>query len=267
MNKKNKKYVYYSLIIIFLLIIWFLTLIIGSELFVIKDRNFINNFSGSFFGALFSACVLFFSWFFGKRYMRNIKHLNTLIKLEHFFNRALNTNSDNINFTKSLIKAIKSKTPYISQSNIIELDNDVLLNLKNIDIANDIFSIFIDIEKINKSLKLLDNWYSKLLDKFVDKQIDSTIFLKLLNQNYLDKLEELLNKQERLDGDMENIIAKINALRICDKTFLNNLMDKMQNFKYTKEFYTILPGEIEIVKEGRKKVAEESKQDKRKKIN
>ena len=216
---------------------------------------------GGFFGAFFS--FLFIKY--GMIYERKNRHYNALVKLEYLLNSTISQIEDNkytIDFFNKVLNncfdETKSSIVYVKFQNF-KLNNSILLDLTNINLINDLFNYFIDIQKINNDMELMSETYQELRESIIDSNISREDYKK--NAEYLVGQLDTLNKF--LNHLQEQTIIKLATARILNrsKPFFTRIVLKFSQNRYSKKLSKNLPGEIRKIKKEIENIKKESQEE------
>lgn len=256
---KNKKKIFSIFTFLILLATPILIIFIFGK--TLKENSkYLESSWGAFFGAFFAFSFLIIEKFVSRYYKRYAKHKNALIRLDRLINWNFCAISDNIYLIDGMIKSINERVLYYFNFKDLRVDQEITIESYNIDLINDLFVLYIDMEKINNDLNMLTESYKEGKIYLMDKKITKLDFDNHANEmiSYLNLIKGGLKD---MDSEMEKIAAK-NRILMRKKSiasFLNDIIMNLFNLNYNhtekKE-----NKELEIIKGERKKSAEQSKE-------
>lgn len=180
--------------ILFLVILVFLAVYmfeIFNKLFIESNSKFIESASAAFLGAFLAFIFVRIADFFTSYSDRITKGHSSLVKLQHLLNGLLTSLDDNIYIIECFEKnyATYSKKPlgnsfiWANRLNQHELMDNLIVDLINIDLINELFSLNTHLKKLNSSIDTINQAYVESKTAFVNKQITE--------QNYRDNVANI----------------------------------------------------------------------------
>ncbi len=195
----------------------------------------------------------------GIRYSRQARNWNALVKLEQSFNTNLQMNHENITLLEQALGEMeKGKLP-VFHLRTWEIDTDVLLEIVNIDLINDVFSLNIDLKRMNHFAGVTSSLFSevrkhRLSGQITDEEVGTAI------SSLKKDVENMREYAKFLDGEIQTILAKVRML--CkSKGFMRSVLKFFtKNEYYPTDSAKRLEKELVLIKDDIKKVAEQKKQ-------
>lgn len=245
-----KNIVYIILFVALLCCFWYLTLNVFFGIFVDKNHDYIVNGLGSFFGAFWAFLFMLVADFVKNKIERVKTHVNSLVKLEYKLNKILAINSDNLFEVKKFTETLEEKN-FISDVKFIQTEelDDLLIDFLNIDFINDVFSVNIDIYKTNKSFDQIQRGLDEIKLKIVKDDLKNKI---------LPSFKYMHNFLEKLDKDIEILMAKTQALIYFDQPTNNKMFINYFNNKSKRRFESKWKEKLEQIKKDREKTYQKS---------
>ncbi|MBC7943771.1 MAG: hypothetical protein H7X91_00555 [Burkholderiales bacterium] len=228
-------------------------------------RALLGGFAGAFFAFLF---IRLGDWL-TRLYQRRATHYNALVRLQYYFNECLVLTGDNIFIADDFFRCFAEESRegeelriFMNRFIAYPRDIELVISLSNIDYANELYSFNIEIQKTNQSMATVNRSYEQMLEAFVSKNIDASVYqanVHALRIHYVELRKFLL----RIKHDLVLLIAKA---RLLDREapWLFKVIRALTSTTYGKGFEkrvgveaTKVESEIEAVaKKSRDKIAE-----------
>ncbi|MFH0972828.1 MAG: hypothetical protein V1768_02435 [Patescibacteria group bacterium] len=232
---------------------------IFDKIFFQEEADYINNSVGAFMGAFFAFLFIRIGDISTKIYERNKLHHNTLVKIELLFNNYQNIINDNIfiidKFIEIAEKCISQNQPFVYYNKLHQFPahKELLLDLRNIDLINEIFTFQIDIDKMNSSMQTATDLYSSMSQALTSGAMNVGAY-NVNIKDLIKKYKVLKAYLKALENDNIKIVATIRIL-LEQKTFSNYFISlpaqrypKNLKEKVDKEIKKV-HGEIEVIRE------------------
>lgn len=218
---------------------------------------------GAFAGAFFAYLFVRFGDGLKKIYDRREKNHTTLVRLQHYLNDCLNTASDNIFIADECMGVFDEKRLQGNEHPIFmnvfhqfPIDRELVIGLTNLKFVNDVYSLNVDLRKMNDSMATVDRAYSQIRDAFVAKQISSADYI--LNARHTRQRSiQLKAFLVQLKQDLIRLFATTNIL-LRDPPFLVRVVRFAAETRFPKDFDTALGKEIVKVSVEMEGIAQES---------
>lgn len=193
-------------------VIFYFVFAIGNKIFVELDSDYILPSVSAFMGAFFAFLFLITGQWFSQFYSRHRKHRNALVKLEYSLNEYADVSNKNIGLLKGLDERLNS-LPVMSMSTFgtIQVDKNILLELKNIDLINDLVSFNLDADTGNHELHQLTVLYFEVRQDFVKGRLGGERLKRTLT-SFKGDLNTVLKFLESFEKDTKNMLAKVRIL-------------------------------------------------------
>ena len=186
------------------------------------------------------------------------RHRNALIKLEQIYCENLDIIQRNIYDLEKLVSTILKASEsgaipmYFGKSVPIMYDRNVLMDLTTVDLMNEIMSMNIDCGRANSDIELIKDMYERMKPFLVDT--------KNANALSADINKEIIFLKD-IDKQTEDLLAKVQILAQMQKPMLTRLiMVFMPKQSHGKKFEDLYRRKIREVREGRKRVGQESRE-------
>lgn len=231
------------LFVVILAFVGVISAVVFFKLFILPDAKFTDSASAAFLGAFLAFIFVRLGDFFKSYSDRTTKNHSSLIKLEHALNALLTSLDDNIFIIERFETVYKKYTEVPSSNQVflwanklhpVERYDETILNLLNIDLINELFSLNIGLKKLNDSMDTLNTAYSESKDALISKRIDS--------ENYLENMarihEDMINLKLFLEHSIEDTIQALAAVRVLAKNrpLIGYLLRTLAGRKYDKTF-------------------------------
>lgn len=225
------------LIVIFAFIFAF-GIFVFDKIFFQSDSGYINNAIGAFMGAFFAFLFIRISEAFTKIYERENRHYNALVRLEHICNGYLNIISDNIfvidDFIDIAQKAVQNDKRFIYFDVLHEfsIDKEITLDLANIELINEVFSLEVGVKKMNYSINATNRFYTDIKNAFIQKNIDFETY-KINVNKLIEKLIQLKSFLTDLEKEDKRVLAISRILMKSKPIFIHfiHLVVSKKDFK------------------------------------
>jgi len=240
-------------------IIWLTTTQSGSG-----DHDLPKALLGAFSGAFFAFVFIRLGDAMSKLYDRQAKNYDGLVRIQHQLNDFLNLTSDNIFIVDTYLEtftdeAIKSENPsvFFNQFHEYPISRDLLLSFTNIDYANEVYQLYVEIQKLNSSMSSVDRSYDQIRSAFIDKKIDLKTYIKNVELTR-SRHKEIKLFLIRLQKDLIRTLAA--ARLLCNsKPPLSRMIIWLSRSKYSSRFNEKLNAEILKLETEVKTISGESK--------
>lgn len=232
--------------IMFIVILAFLA-VFGAEifhkLFIEADDKFTDSASAAFLGAFLAFIFVRLGDFFKSYSDRTTKNHSALIKLEHALNGLLTTLDDNIYVIEIFEKIYKAYTESEERSHVFIWANrlhpvakldELILELLNIDLINELFTLNIHLRKLNESMDTINGAYAESKDAMIGRRIEPENYLTNVKRIHKD----LLDTKRFLSNSIEETTQALAAVRILAKKspLMGYLLRRIAGHKYGKTF-------------------------------
>ncbi|MBI3527856.1 MAG: hypothetical protein HY067_07795 [Betaproteobacteria bacterium] len=217
-----------------------------------SDREAFRALLGAFSGAFFAFLFVRFGEGLKRIYERKEKHHTSLVRLQHYFNDCLNITGDNIFIVVNFLSVFDEKRLqsndlpiFINRFHEYPIDRELVIGLTNLDFANDVYTLNVELRKLNDSLVTIDRSYARIAEAFISKKIDPAMYVANIRHSrgrYVEMREFLL--QEKLD--LIRLFASSNLLT-KDAPFLVRVIRVLTKSSYSSRFKTDLPTEVKRV--------------------
>jgi len=210
-----------------------------------SDQDAFRALLGAFAGAFFAFLFVRLAEGLKRIYDRKEKHHTTLVRLEHYFNDSLNITSDNIFIADTFLEKSFQPDQLIVFSNRFynyPIDRELVLGLTNLDFANDLYTLNVELRKLNDSMATLDRSCAQVMRVFLSKNIDLDTYIASIRYSrhrYVEIREFLLE----VKSDLVRMLA-IARLLNCDAPFLVRVICTLAKSSYPRRFKSQLKEEL-----------------------
>ncbi len=221
----------------------------SEVVFNAKIKN-LNTILGGFTGAFFAFLFIRLADALTRIYERKSKNRSALVRYQHIFNDYLGIYGDNIFVTDGLhdlVDKIKTKNKplpvYINKLEEFPIDKDLPIQLTNIDLINEIFSLNVSIRKLNDTMATFDRLHDLTRTMFTEKKINPETYI----DNILSMEKAIKDIRSFLDSLKEDLVAVTAATRILseDDSLLGQFIIKTTKTRYASNFDELRKEEIE----------------------
>jgi uncharacterized protein YjiS (DUF1127 family) len=206
----------------------------------------------AFAGAFFAYIFLRFAETMGKLYERRTKHYEAIVRLERMASRLLDDIGTDL-YEIDQIVSIHDASTKAGQITVtgnrpkpLEYDNTLLYDLHNLDLINEIFSYYRQIERFNSDIIGLAAIYDFFKDAYVQDQTHRDNYLRNFAL-YVSRLKEVRPHLQQL-LDKTKRLSAISILRgQRDRPGLNRLISIFIRRRNEKSFESDLPATLAVV--------------------
>lgn len=235
------------------------------KLFIEANKKFTESASAAFFGAFLAFVFVRVGDFFKSYSDRTAKNHSTLIKLEHTLNGLLNTLDDNIFVIETFETIYKNYAQKTNQDHVFVWANRLhpvanldalILELLNIDLINELFTLNIHIRKLNESMDTLNGAYAESKEAMIGGKISQENYL--INVERLHK--DLLDIKRFISSSIEETTQALAAVRVLARRrpLMGYLLRRLAGHKYGKKFSSKRAAEIATLRAEIEKIKRES---------
>lgn len=235
-------------VVLFIIVLAFLFVFswaIFNKLFVEIDPKFAESASAAFLGAFLAFIFVRLGDFFKSYSDRTTKHHSALIKLEHSLNGLIAALDDRIYVIETFEDMYKTYSKDENKSNVFIWANklhlvaqidEVLIDLLNVDLINELFSLNIGLRKLNESMDTINTAYFEAKEALLNNRIQTN--------NYLDNVERIHHRMIEVGqfthAAMEEAHHALAAVRVLAKKrpLMGYALKILVGHKYGKRFQT-----------------------------
>ncbi len=220
-----------------------------------SDREAFRALLGAFSGAFFAFLFVRFGEGLKRIYDRKEKHHTSLVRLQHYFNDCLNITGDNVFVADTFLNVFDEKRLqsndlpiFINRFHEYPIDRELVIGLTNLDFANDVYTLNVELRKLNDSLATIDRSYAQVMEAFISKKIDPAMYVANIRHSrgqYVEMREFLLQTK----ADLIRLFASANLLS-KDAPFLVRVIRALTKSSYSSRFKDDLPAEVKKVSAG-----------------
>ena len=170
-----------------------------------SDHEAFRALVGAFSGAFFAFLFLRFAEAGKRIFERKEKNYNTLVRLQHYVNDCLNITGDNIFVIDDFHRCFSEDrldrgelAVFINRFQQYPIDPELVIGLTNLQFANELYTLHVELRKMNDSLATLDRSYEQVMDAFISKKIDNATYVVNVktSRNRYREIREFLNANE-----------------------------------------------------------------------
>jgi hypothetical protein len=229
-----------------------------------SDREAFRALVGAFAGAFFAFLFLRFGEAGKRVFERKEKNYNTLVRLQHYVNDCLNITGDNIFVIDDFFRCFSDErlrkgelSIFINRFQQYPIDRELVIGLTNLEFANDLYTLNVELSKMNDSLATLGRSYEQVMDAFISKKIDNATYL-LNVRTSRDRYREIREFLVQTKEDLIKAFATTNLL-VKDAPFLVQVTRILVRSKYGRRFPEDLKFETTKVRGDIERGAEKSR--------
>lgn len=183
-----------------------------SHLFSATGMMARTGFYGAFMGAFFAFLFVRLSDALRKIYDRRAKHHNALVRLQHHFNDCLNIIGDNIYIIDTFFQIFdkydsdaKERKVFQNELHEVPIDPELVVALANVELVNEIYTIHVELRKLNDSMNTANRIITNVTNSFVSGQINHSTYAANINHC----------KSSMSDLRKFSIAAKCDVIQAC----------------------------------------------------
>ncbi len=139
--------------------------------------------------------------------------------------------NDNGIMLDKIIEKLKKREVPVFHLRVLELDKDVMMWVKNIDLKNDVFCLYIELERMNHFIEVASSLFLDLRKSHLSNQMSQEGFASAIGSLTRD-VESMKEYTKFLDNELQVLLAKV---RVLNKS--KGFMRKVMKFFNRKEFY------------------------------
>jgi len=201
------------------------------------DTNTFKSFAGAFYGAFFAFLFVRTGEGLTKIYERKSKHFNTLVRFQHYFNDCLNITGDNVFIADDYIRIFDDRTLAKKEPRVFfnvfheyPIDSELLIGLTNIDFINEVYTLNVELRKLNDTMHAIDRSYDQIRRAFVEKNIDLDTYILNVKE---EKLRYFEVKKFLLETKSD-LVRLYSISRILTKSspLLSRVITRLSRSKY-----------------------------------
>lgn len=230
-----------------------------------SDREASRALIGAFSGAFFAFVFLRFGEAGKRIFERKEKNYNTLVRLQHHINDCLSITGDNIFVIDAFFKCFSEEclsrgepSIFINRFQQYPIDGELIIGLTNLEFANELYTLSVELRKLNDSLTTLDRSYEQVMEAFISKKIDNATYV-LNVRTSRDRYQEVRKFLLQTKTDLIRTFAAANVL-VKDAPFLVQITRVLVRSKHGKTFPEELKKQIAKVTSDIERGADKSNQ-------
>lgn len=238
---------------------------IFNKLFIEVESKFTETASAAFLGAFLAFLFVRIGDFFKAYSDRVTKSHSALIKLEHTLNSLLGVLDDNIYVIETFESLYEKNVVKPNQTHIfvwanklhpVRLIDELILDLLNIDLVNELFSLNTHLRKFNDSTETINGAYLEAKDALISGKIEP--------ENYLRNLErirdDLVDIKNFISSYIKETTVALSAVRVLAKKrpVMGYVLRRIAGHKYGRNFEALRTIELEKIQAEMKEISEAS---------
>ena len=234
----------------------FFKAIFGTESAISKD------FTAAFMGAFFAFLFLRIGEALTLIYKRHATNRNALVKIQHHLNDCLNLINDNMFIIGTFFSIFKNYSDqeesriFSNRLKFIPIEKDLVVDLMNIDMINEIYTLHVDFRKLNDSMETANNMITGASEAFIGKIINHTTYVANIDQ-LKPRMEDLKKFLHAACKDIIEALASSNLL-LKNEPFLSTIIRLTSSKHYSQSHKKALPDEIKRVDRQIEEIGKES---------
>ncbi len=213
--------------------------LVFRELFIVPESTALHNFQGAFMGAFFAFLFVRLGEGLTKIYERRAKNHTALVRLQYNFNDCLNIISDNIYLVDTYFAIFNGYGPNATERKIFgnvlhpaPIEKDLVVSLMNIELINKIYSLHVDLRKLNDSINTINNMIGQTTRSFIEKHIDHQTYATNIDHHKI-----LMNDIKKFSfAAKKDITSAYAATRVLlqDENFLARIIGLFTKKQFTR---------------------------------
>lgn len=135
--------------------------------------------------------------------------------------------------------------------------DDLLIDLLNIDLINELFTLNVDLRKLNESMETINGAYKESKDALISKTIDA--------ENYIENLtrirKNLLEIKKFFLASISETARALSAVRILAKNrpLIGYLLKRLPSYKYGRKFKAKRENELKTLLQEMNEIKKDSR--------
>lgn len=214
-----------------------------NKLFIQVDSKFSETASAAFLGAFLAFLFVRIGDFFKAYSDRVSKNHSALIKLEHNLNSLLGTLDDNIYVIETFESLYAKNINKTNQTHVfvwanklhpVRLIDELILDLLNIDLVNELFSLNTHLRKFNDSAETINGAYIEAKDALISGKIDADNYINNLHRIHND----LVDIKNFISSYIKETTESLSAIRVLAKKrpLMGYVLRRVTGHKYSSNF-------------------------------
>lgn len=255
--------------ILFLVILVFVAVFcwqVFNKLFIQTSTQFSNTAVAAFFGAFLAFLFIRIGEFFKSFSERINKGHNALTKAEYLLNSLLGELDDNVYVIETFEELYDNNVKNQEHSRVfvwanrltpVKVLDDLLIDLLNIDLINELFTLNVDLRKLNESMETINGAYKESKDALISKTIDA--------ENYIENLtrirKNLLEIKKFFLASISETARALSAVRILAKNrpLIGYLLKRLPSYKYGRKFKAKRENELKTLLQEMNEIKKDSR--------
>lgn len=255
--------------ILFIIVFAFIAVFFGQvfwKLFIQPNTQFSTSAASAFFGAFLAFLFIRLGDFFKSYSDRITKGHSALVKAEYLLNSLLSELDDNIYVIETFEKLYENNVKSNEDSHVFLWANrltpvkgldEVLIDLLNIDLINELFTLNVDLRKLNASMETINGAYKESKDALISKVVDPS--------NYLENLtrirKDLHHIKKFFSASITETARALSAVRVLSakRPLIGYLLIKLPSYRYNRRFKAKREAELKTLLREMKEIKESSK--------
>ena len=237
----------------------FFKALFGSDTGIRKDLT------AAFMGAFFAFLFVRLGEGLHLIYKRKAINRNALVRLQHQYNDCLNVINDNIFIIDTFFSVFagynsgqQDQRVFVNRLQMIPIERDLVVDLNNLDFINDIFTLNVDLRKLNDSMDTVNHMIEETREAFIGGRIDHANYVNNIDRQR-PQMQELKKFLHAAMDDLVKALASSNLL-LEDEPILSTIIRLSSPIHYNSSQRKRLPDEIAKIRKEIEAIGQESDQ-------
>jgi hypothetical protein len=230
-----------------------------------SDPGIKNDLTSAFMGAFFAFLFLRLGEGLTLIYKRKALSRHSMVRLQHQLNDWLTILNDNIFIVDTFFDVFKDydinqehQRIFANRLQTIPIEKDLAINFTNLDFVNEVFTLQVDIQKLNDSMNMANRMIEGMTEAFLEKRIDV--------ENYVENIDlirpQMKELKKFLSASMENVINAIASSKLLLKKepILSTIIRFSTSSHYSSLHKKLLSDEVVRLKKEIEEVGLESEE-------
>jgi hypothetical protein len=219
-----------------------------------SDAGLKDDLTAAFMGAFFAFLFVRLGEGLTLIYKRKTLSRNSMVRLQHHFNDCLNILNDNIFVIDTFFDVFKGYDTkqqhgrvFANRLQIIPIEKALVVDLNNLDFINEVFTLQVDIQKLNDSMNMSNRMIEGITEAFLGGRINL--------KNYVENIDHIRPQMEELkkflSATMEDVIKALasSKLLLKNEPILSTIIRLSTSTHYSSSHKKRIPDEVARLKE------------------
>jgi len=230
-----------------------------------SDAGMKKDFTAAFMGAFFAFLFVRLGEGLTLIYKRKSLSRNAMVRLQHHFNDCLNVLNDNIFVIDTFFRVFEgydanqqNQKVFANRLQMVPIEKALVVDLNNLDFVNEVFTLQVDLRKLNDSMDAANRMIEGATEAFVGGRIDLVTYVANIDR-IRPQMKDLKKFLAATMDDVVNALASSNLL-LKNEPILSTIIRLSTPVHYSSSHKKHLPEEIAMIKKDIEAVGQESEE-------